>query len=196
MALKILGVGGSMGDNASTTRAVAQGLDLARGFGADVRLLDLRALDLPMFRPDAGPPSAVILEAAEAVAWADAFLLGSPDYHGSMSGALKNFLDYHWQGFAGKLFGYVCSSNEKGLTVMDQMRTAVRQCYGWSLPYGVSLHEREDLDASGDFGPRLQFRLRMMAHDLFTYGTMIRAQFLHDLAADVPDTFAAHYRSR
>ncbi len=196
MTLKILGIGGSMGANASTTRAVAQGLDLARGFGAEVRLLDLRALDLPMFRPDAEDPSPAIREAAEAVAWADAFWLGSPDYHGSMSGALKNFLDYHWRGFAGKLFAYTCSSHEKGLTVMDQMRTAIRQCYGWSLPYGVSLHEREDLDPSGAFGPRLQGRLQMMARDLFAYGTLIRGQFLQDLAGEIPETFAAHYRSR
>lgn len=25
--------------------------------------------------------------------WADAFVVGSPDYHGSISGILKNFLD-------------------------------------------------------------------------------------------------------
>jgi NAD(P)H-dependent FMN reductase len=71
------------------------------------------------------------------VKWADAFILATPDYHGSMAGSMKNFLDYFWSEFAGKLFGYICSSHEKGLTVMDQMRTAVRQCYGWSMPYGI-----------------------------------------------------------
>ena len=71
------------------------------------------------------------------VNWADALILASPDYHGSMSGTIKNFLDHFWREFAGKTFAYVCTSHERGLTVMDQMRTAVRQCYGWSMPYGV-----------------------------------------------------------
>src|SRR5919201_1309479 len=111
--------------------------------------------------------------AAEAVRWADGFLLGSPDYHGSMSGAVKNFLDYHWHEFAGKLFGYVCSSHEKGLTVMDQMRTAVRQCYGWSLPYGVSIHGEQDFDEAGVLiNPRLSQRLAMLTRDLVVFGAL------------------------
>lgn len=33
---------------------------------------------------------------------------------------------------------------------MDQMHTAVRQCYDWSMPYGVSINGDQDLDANGD----------------------------------------------
>jgi hypothetical protein len=33
---------------------------------------------------------------------------------------------------------------------MDQMRTAIRQCYGWSLPYGVSINGELDFDAKGE----------------------------------------------
>jgi len=39
---------------------------------------------------------------------------------------------------------------EKGLTVMDQMRTVVRQCYGWTMPYGVSINGEQDFEAKGD----------------------------------------------
>src|SRR5204862_6524722 len=126
------------------------------------------------------------------VRWADAFVLGSPDYHGSMSGAIKNFLDFHWEEFAGKLFGYVCASHEKGLTVMEQMRTAVRQCYGWSLPYGVSVHGEQDFDNSGAISSaRLQDRLEMLARDLTIYGALIHGQFIRDLNDRAPDSFAA-----
>ena len=55
----------------------------------------------------------------DSVAWADAFVLVSPDYHGSMSSVMKNFLDHFWEEFAGKVFGYICTSHEKGLTVMS-----------------------------------------------------------------------------
>src|SRR5262245_8187746 len=194
MALKVLGVGGSMRPGSSSTRAVCYCLDALRGHGADVRLLDLRELDLPMYRPAGGAAAEAVRAAAEAVTWADAYLLGSPDYHGSMSGAMKNFLDYHWEEFAGKLFGYVCSSHEKGLTAMDQMRTAVRQCYGWSMPYGVSLHGEQDFPDGGEPVERLAGRLQMLARDLAVYAALIRQQFLRDVGDPSAAGFAARFR--
>jgi NAD(P)H-dependent FMN reductase len=132
--------------------------------------------------------------AAEAVAWADAFILTSPDYHGSMSGALKNFLDHFYEEFAGKLFGYIVASHEKGLTVMEQMRTVVRQCYGWSMPYGISINGPQDFTSHEMVNSKLSSRMRMMARDLVVYGKLVRDQFMRDLGSSEPDTFAAHYR--
>jgi NAD(P)H-dependent FMN reductase len=193
MAIKVLGVGGSMREDSHSTRAIRLCLESARQRGAEVQLLDLRTADLPMFRPYEEAPAAMA-KIADLVRWPDAFVLGSPDYHGSMSGAMKNFLDFHWEEFAGKLFGYVCASHEKGLTVMEQMRTAVRQCYGWSLPYGVSIHGEQDFDNSGAISnARLRDRLEMLARDLTVYGTLIYGQFIRDLDDRSPDTFAARY---
>ena len=39
------------------------------------------------------------------LAKAEVLVLGTPDYHGSVSGALKNFTDHFWKEYAGKLFG-------------------------------------------------------------------------------------------
>jgi FMN reductase len=177
-------------------RAAGLALAAARAHGAETRLLDLREAGLPTYSPDAGVAGHEGLSAANAaVGWADAFLLATPDYHGSMSGVLKNFLDFYWEEFAGKLFGYVCASHEKGLTAMDQMRTAVRQCYGWSLPYGVSLYGEQDFDAAGRItNAQLGRRLRMLARDLVVYGSFIREQFRRDLADASAETFAARYR--
>jgi FMN reductase len=78
---------------------------------------------------------------------------------------------------------------------MDQMRTAVRQCYGWSLPYGVSVHGEHDFDAAGvTVNARIAGRFRMLARDLTVYGTLLREQFRRDLGDDTPDTFAGRYR--
>jgi NAD(P)H-dependent FMN reductase len=194
MPLKVLGVGGSMRAASYSTRAVRLCLESAARHGAQTRLLELRTADLPMYRPDVDDQSEAVAAVGEAVRWADAFVLGSPDYHGSMSGAIKNFLDYHWEEFAGKLFGYVCASHEKGLTVMEQMRTAVRQCYGWSLPYGVSVHGEQDFDAAGELvNARLAQRLEMLARDVVVYGALLWGQFAHDLEARTADSFAARY---
>ena len=197
MPLKLLGVSGSMREGSYGLRGLKVVLDAAAARGADVSLLDLRLADLPMYNPDAPPTDSHghVRRATEAVGWADAFVLASPDYHGSMSGAMKNFLDYHWEEFAGKLFGYVCASHEKGLTVMDQMRTAVRQCYGWSMPYGVSVHGEQHLAADGSVtNPRVEKRLRMLGRDAVTYGTLLREQFVRDLHDDDPESFVARYR--
>ncbi len=195
MAIKILAVSGSMRETSRGRQVLDLVLDAAREHGAQACLLDLHQSDLPMFRPGVASESQSVREALEAVQWADAFVLGTPDYHGSMSGAMKNFLDYFWTEFAGKLFGYVCASHEKGLTAMDQMRTAVRQCYGWSLPYGVAVKGDEDADAEGQIvRPAIVKRLQMLARDLTVYGTLISEQFNRDLASDVSESFVARYR--
>src|SRR5215218_7441301 len=104
MALKILAVSGSMREGSYSRRALEVVLEAARRRGAETALLDLRTARLPIYIPDAPPDAAGhVAPVTEAVGWADALVLGSPDYHGSMSGAIKNFLDYHWEEFTGKL---------------------------------------------------------------------------------------------
>ena len=197
MAIKVLGVCGSMRAQSYSGRAAALALTAAREHGAETRMLELREMRLPTYNPDEENAGHEGLRAAtEAVNWADAFVLASPDYHGSMSGVMKNFLDFYWEEFAGKLFGYACASHEKGLTVMEQMRTSVRQCYGWSLPYGVSVHGEKDFDASGQItNSQVARRLRMLARDLVVYGSLIREQFQTDLSGVETETFAARYRA-
>jgi NAD(P)H-dependent FMN reductase len=197
MALKVLGVGSSMREGSYGTRALKIVLDRMEKLQAESHLLDLRKVKMPTFNPNSSVQSGKrIREVTEEVNWADVFILATPDYHGSMSGPMKNFLDHYWQEFAGKTFGYISTSHEKGLTVMDQMRTAVRQCYGWSLPYGISVNGEEDFNEAGEIvNSLLAKRLRMLARDLIVYGKLIREQFLHDLSSKESDTFAARYRA-
>jgi NAD(P)H-dependent FMN reductase len=189
----VLGVAGSIRQGSYSTRSLKIALEYAKKQGAEVRLVDLNTVVLPLYDPSA-PASKEVENTTEAIAWADAVILASPDYHGSMSGALKNFLDYFYEEFAGKVFGYIVASHEKGLTVMEQMRTAVRQCYGWSLPYGVSINGPQDFTGDEIRNTRSSNRLRMMARDLVVYGRLLRDQFIRDFGSAEPDTFAAFYR--
>lgn len=197
-SLNVLGVSSSMREGSFGTRTVKIVLDTAQKYEAKTRLLELRKIGMPPFNPDSDSSiqsDMKLQKVTNDVNWADAYILVSPDYHGSISGAMKNFLDYYWEEFAGKTFGYICTSHEKGLTVMDQMRTAVRQCYGWSLPYGISVNGQEDFNKVGEVtNSLLDKRLRMLARDLVVYGKLIRGQFLQDLSTDVIDTFVARYR--
>ena len=196
---RILGVTGSLRENSHSTKTLATVLQIAASkFSAEVRLLNLRETKLPFYSPNITTSDsfyANIKIVTQDVEWADAFILASPDYHGSMSGTIKNFLDHFWEEFAGKTFGYLCTSHEKGLTVMDQMRTAVRQCYGWSMPYGVSINSGQDFNADGQIiNSQLSKRLNMLARDLVVYGKLIRDQFRKDLEGHESDTYAARYR--
>ena len=194
--MKVLGVASSMRESSYGTRTLRIVLDAAQKYEARTRLLDLRIVTMPMYNPDSSMQSSKeIKKVTDDVNWADAFVLVSPDYHGSMSGSIKNFLDYYWEEFAGKIFGYICTSHEKGLTVLDQMRTAVRQCYGWSLPYSISVNGEDDFNEVGEvINSVLDKRLKMVARDLVVYGRLIRGQFLQDVSSKISDTFAARYR--
>jgi NAD(P)H-dependent FMN reductase len=195
--MNVLGVASSMRESSYGTRTLAIVLYAAQKYEAKTRLLDLRKVTMPMYNPDVSMQTDLeIQKVTNEVNWADAFVLVSPDYHGSMSGSIKNFLDYYWEEFAGKLFGYICTSHEKGLTVLDQMRTAVRQCYGWSLPYGIAVNGEADFNEEGIIiNSLLDRRLKMVARDLVVYGRLIRGQFLQDISSEVSDTFAARYRT-
>jgi azobenzene reductase len=195
LKLNVLGVGSSMRQGSYSTIALNMILDMAKGNEAETKLLDLRQTNLPMLYA-AKDDTHEIGQVTELVEWADAYILATPDYHGSMSGSLKNFLDYFWSEFAGKTFGYIVASHEKGLTVMDQMRTAVRQCYGWSIPYGVSINPEDDFDNKRKvINGKLSSRLDMLARDLVVYGKLIRKQFVNDLLQNAPvNTFAAYYK--
>jgi FMN reductase len=193
MAFRVLGVGSSLREGASSTTALSITLEFAKKQGAETRLLDLRQTKLPLYDPTENQSIFEVKKVQDDVNWSDALILSTPDYHGSMSGAMKNFLDYFWAEFAGKTFGYICASHEKGLTAMDQMRTAVRQCYGWSIPYGVSVRDSDDF-VQGKITSKLESRLDMLARDLVVYGSLIRQQFMADLMGDSTNTFASRWR--
>ena len=72
---------------------------------------------------------------------------------------------------------------------------STRQCYGWSLPYGISVNGFEDFNEKREvINNLLKKRLKMLARDLVVYSKLIRGQFLQDLSNDLEDTFAARYR--
>lgn len=205
--VKVLGVAGSMRKGSFSTHALKLVLEEAKKYGSDSCVLELREVRLPIYDPSRsvseelyqnvnGNRENVLDTVTEAINWADAFVLASPDYHGSMSGAMKNFLDHFWEEFAGKTFGYIIASHEKGLTVADQMRTSVRQCYGWSMPYNISVNGANDFNSAGNpVNTTLANRIKMLARDLVTYGTLIRRQFLHDVMnKEVSDSYASRYR--
>jgi NAD(P)H-dependent FMN reductase len=189
-ALRVLAVVGSLSRQSSIRLVVGE---LSRQLTARhcaVDVLDFQAEPLPLYNPDTAHQSAVFPALQQRVERADVLLLGTPDYHGSISSAMKSFLDHFWREFAGKLFATVVASHEKGLTVTDQLRTVARQCYAWSLPYGISFMAEADVKNGKKISPELAARLAMTAADIAVYGRLLAAQRRADLNSRQPGFMA------
>src|SRR5258708_25377164 len=100
MTTTILGLGGSLRPGSVTTLALRTALEGAEETGISTQLLDLATLPLPLFNgtysleeytPE-GRESILIL--LNAVRSARGFILASPTYHNTISGSLKNALDF------------------------------------------------------------------------------------------------------
>ena len=194
-SIKVLAVVGSLNRQSATRVVLHEVAEKLRAQGAVVDLLDFHHDPLALFNTDTTYESDEFKNLRPRVEHADVLLLGTPDYHGSVSSTLKNFLDHFWTEFAGKLFATVVASPEKGLTVTDQLRTVARQCYAWSLPYGVSFSDKEDLQDGAVASEALKKRLELFAHDIRVYGELLAAQRRADLAGTQPG-FLARYRKR
>ena len=139
----IVGLGGSLARSSTSRAALQRALDGAAA-GAETRLLDLRELDLSMYDPDDEPGEAAA-ELIEACYAADGLIWSSPLYQGTISGALKNALDWlHVLGqrdppyLHDKVIGLISAAGgTQGLQAINTMEFAVRALRGWAVPYVV-----------------------------------------------------------
>ncbi len=144
--LTIVGLGGSLASNSKSRAALQTALEGAARAGAATRLLDIRRLDLPMYNPDDDDePSEAAASLIESCYAADGLLWSSPMYQGTISGALKNALDWlHLLGdpdppfLHDKVIGLISAAGgTQGLQAINTMEFAVRALRGWAVPYVV-----------------------------------------------------------
>ena len=190
--INTLAVIGSLQRESVTRVVVCQVAQQLQAAGCAVDVLDFEKESLALYNPDTAHDLPGYAELQARVHRADVIVLGTPDYHGGISGAMKNFLDHFWHEFAGKLFATIVASHEKGLTVTDQLRTVARQCNAWTLPYGVSLTENVDVKDGQIASDALQQRLAMLVRDLRVYGEVLARQRRADLAGADPGFLARH----
>lgn len=92
---RLVGLGGSMRDQSRSRAGLRAMAEIARERGFEVELLDVRALNLPIYVPylpieDYPAAShAPIRQLMAAVREADGMVWASPTYHGAVSGVFK-----------------------------------------------------------------------------------------------------------
>jgi FMN reductase len=191
-----MAVVGSLQRNSVTRIVIHHVAEQLRKTGCNVDVLDFIKEPLALYNPDTAHDLPGYAELQGRVDRADVIFLGTPDYHGGLSGAMKNFLDHFWHEFAGKLFATIVASHEKGLTVTDQLRTVARQCYAWTLPYGVCLSEDVDVKDGKIVSEPLRRRLEMLIRDAGVYGQLLARQRQEDLLGTDPGFLAKHRSPR
>ena len=143
--LTIVGLGGSMAKVSRSRAALIRALEGAASAGAETELLNIRELDLPMYNPDDDAPTEAATRLIESCHAADGMLWSSPMYQGTISGALKNALD--WLHLLrdrdppflhDKVIGLISAAGgTQGLQAINTMEFAVRALRGWAVPYVV-----------------------------------------------------------
>ena len=140
----MVGLGGSLSLSSTSLRALQVALDAAADTGARVEALDVRQLDLPFWGPGA-PHTAGVERLTDAAARADAMVWSSPMYHGTVSGAFKNALDWLQlladgprPFLTGVPVGLVATAGGvQGLQAVNTMEFVVRSLRGWTVPFVV-----------------------------------------------------------
>jgi chromate reductase len=111
MSFKVLSLCGSLRVDSLNRLALSVAEGAVRAAGGEVESWDFREKALPIYDGDievAGLP-AVVKSFKEAVSIADMILIASPEYNHSISGVLKNALDWASRGEANSLDGKVAA---------------------------------------------------------------------------------------
>jgi NAD(P)H-dependent FMN reductase len=140
-AVRITGISGSRRSGSYTRMAVATALGGAAEANAVTSLLDLAEFDLAFAGAgkDKGPDFDRL---SHAVKESDGIILGTPEYHGSFSGVLKNALDLMgFDEFEGKMIGLVgVSGGAMGaFEGINSLRNIGRALHAWVVPLQVAV---------------------------------------------------------
>ncbi|NEQ22711.1 MAG: NAD(P)H-dependent oxidoreductase [Microcoleus sp. SIO2G3] len=140
--VKIVGIGGSLRPNSSSYQALAVAIQRVQALGADTQVLDLRQMQLPFCNGEKDYPDYPdVIRLREAVQEADGLILATPEYHGSVSGVLKNALDLmSFDQLSGKVTGLISVlGGQSNSNALNDLRVIMRWVHGWVIPEQVAI---------------------------------------------------------
>ena len=179
----ILGLGGTIRAGSSTQRALSTALEAAGQIGADTLLLCGSDLDLPAYAPGAEVLAQGARRILAEIRRADGIILGTPGYHGGISGLVKNALDYIEElksdprpYLEGRAVGcIVTAAGSQGATAtLIALRSVVHALRGWPTPLGAAIVTANPVfDAAGNcLSPRIETQLKVIARQVFDFAAL------------------------
>jgi len=147
--------------------------------GGDVQVLNLHELELPVM--DSSDTSQAelpaVIQLRQAATWAEGFILTTPEYHGNMSGALKNWFDFLYTELAGKFAGVLaCTGGGGGDMSITAVKRSFNWCHGFTLPFHAAARAR-DFKLGTLENRSIHERIERIAHDVVRYAPLIRDTF-------------------
>jgi len=178
----IVAVGGTLRPGSTTEKAMQHVLNAADRAGARTRLISGPALQLPMYEPDNPERTDAARDLVAQLALADGIILGSPGYHGSISGLVKNALDYaeDLRGdrrpyFSGRAVGCIATGGgwPGAVNTLGALRDIVHALRGWPTPLGAAINSSERVfDDDGQCVlPRVSQMLDLIAAEVLGFLT-------------------------
>jgi FMN reductase len=140
--VKIVGIGGSLRPDSSSYQVLAVAIQRVQALGASTEILDLREMELPFC--DGGedyPGYPDVIRLRETVQEADGLILATPEYHGSVSGVLKNALDLmSFDQLSGKVTGLISVlGGQSNSNALNDLRVIMRWVHGWVIPEQIAI---------------------------------------------------------
>lgn len=147
----IVGLGGTGSASGSTERILRQALSAAEKAGAETLFFDGKALDMPMYSygGERTEPAVALISALRR---ADGIIIASPGYHGTISGLIKNALDYvedmakdervYFEGRAVGLIAVAAGWQATGSTLAT-LRSITHALRGWPTPMAVAINSAQ-----------------------------------------------------
>lgn len=162
--MKVLGIAGSLREDSYACMLLNQALRLVEKSGVEVELLDLRQLDLPFCIGGTEHPQHTGVKALrKAVQSSRGLILVTPEYHGSLSGVLKNALDLlHTSDVEGKVVATVgILGGAVGYGATNTLSHICRNLRAWVVPRDLQvLYADRAFDENGELNdPLLTKRL-------------------------------------
>lgn len=148
MKTRIVAIGGTVSPNSTTEQALRVAANKARECGADVIEFGGEYLaSLPHYR-GTGYTGEDGHELVEAVRHADGILIAAPGYHGTISGLVKNALDYledlardERPYLDGRAVGLIATAggDQAAMSTMLTLRSIAHALRGWPSPMGATI---------------------------------------------------------
>lgn len=153
---RVVGLGGSLASASTSRIALERALAGAERSGATTERFDVAELDLPMFRPGAPAPASLDVLLG-AIREANGMIWSSPLYHGTVSGAFKNAIDWLQllasddpPYLADKPVGLIAAAGgTHGLQAINTMGFMVRALRGIAVPLVVPVARASQAIADG-----------------------------------------------
>lgn len=183
----IVAVGGTLRANSTTEKAMRHVLAAAQRAGARTKLISGSALQLPLYQPDNPERCEAARDLVTELAQADGIIIGSPGYHGSISGLVKNALDYAEDlrtdvrpYFSGRAVGCIATAGgwPGAVNTLGALRDIVHALRGWPTPLGAAINSTERaFDEQGTCQvPRVAEMLDLIAAEVMDFARPIRGE--------------------